>query len=61
MPKRPKRLHVEDIEWLVECGGTWDSIPARVGAKNKRSLLDCLQRHQRQDLIAVLNKRGSDG
>jgi hypothetical protein len=48
---------LEDIAWLVECGGTWDSIPSRVGLARPQSLYKLLWRHERRDLIEALDAR----
>ena len=51
-------VDVDDIVWLIRCGGTWDSISARLGV-TKDAVEKSLRRHGRTDVILELARGGS--
>lgn len=54
----PYGADVDDIVWLVRCGGTWDSISARLGI-GRDAIDKSLRRAGRTDVIAELARGGS--
>lgn len=53
--RRPGRpgVHVDDVEWLIRTGGTWDTVAARCGVGRSAIEMVC-RRSGRVDLIAQL-------
>ena len=54
----PHGTDVDDIVWLIRCGGTWDSISARLGI-GRDGIDRALRRAGRLDMIAELARGGS--
>lgn len=51
-----RQVHADDVEWLLDAGGTWESIAARLTVERK-SIDKALRRQGRHDLITRLTGR----
>lgn len=52
---RPRRVYLDDVEWLLDAGEIADSIAARLGV-TRNSVYEACRRNGRHDLLTRLIK-----